>query len=77
MTITTPAAGGHNLNTPIPVSASFTDAGTNDTHTCSIDWGDGTTTTGTVSEANGSGTCNGAHTYTAGGSHIAEGHRHG
>jgi hypothetical protein len=50
----------------VSVSASFTDAGHNDTHTCAIDWGDGSPAdTGTVSESNGSGTCSGSHTYAA------------
>jgi len=39
------------------IDASFTDAGTNDTHTCSIDWGNATSTSGAVAEAAGSGTC--------------------
>ena len=47
------------------ITATFTDAGTADTHTCSINWGDGTTTPGTVSETSGSGTCSGSHTYGA------------
>ena len=51
----------HTLANPVSVSASFTDAGTNDTHTCSIDWGDGATTTGVVA----AGSCTGSHTYGA------------
>jgi hypothetical protein len=47
------------------VTASFTDPGTGDTHTCSIVWDDGTTTAGTVTETNGSGTCTATHTYTS------------
>ena len=47
------------------ITATFTDAGTADTHTCSINWGDGATTSGTVAETNGSGTCSGSHTYGA------------
>ena len=49
------------------MSASFTDPGTLDTHTCSISWGDTTSSAGTVVEANGSGTCTGSHTYATGG----------
>ena len=45
------------------VSASFTDAGTADTHTCTITWGDGRSSTGTVSESGGSGTCTGSNVY--------------
>ena len=70
VTITAPAAGHADAGPAVTLPATFTDAGTNDTHTCSIDWGDGTTTTGTVTESNGSGTCTGTHTYSAGGSHT-------
>jgi hypothetical protein len=68
--LTSPAAGSYLPGSSVPASASFTDAGTNDTHTCTIDWGDGTVDPGTVSESNGSGTCTGSHTYamSAGGS---------
>jgi hypothetical protein len=58
-----PATAG----TPVTVTATFTDPGTLDGHTCTINWGDGTTTSGTVSPPTGSGTCTGTHTYTAGG----------
>ena len=51
--------------TPSVVTVSFTDAGTADTHTCSITWDDGTTTSGIVSETNGSGTCTASKTYAA------------
>src|SRR5580704_11370521 len=46
--------------------ASFTDANLTDTasaFTATIDWGDGTTTTGTVVGSNGSFTVDGGHTY--------------
>jgi PKD repeat protein len=52
------------INTATQVSVPFTDDGTADTHTCLIDWGDGTSSAGTVVEASGSGTCTGSHTYT-------------
>jgi hypothetical protein len=68
VTITAPANGTlFQLADPVPVTASFTDAGTNDTHTCSIDFGDGTVVSGTVVEAAGAGTCTGTHTYSTGG----------
>ena len=64
VTTTSPAAGSYLPGSTIPLSASFTDAGRNDTHTCTIDWGDGSPVdTGTVSESNGSGTCTGSHAY--------------
>ena len=49
------------VGTSVPLAASFTDAGSNDTQTCSIDWGDTTVTAGVVS----AGKCNGSHSYTA------------
>ena len=58
-------------NTPLafgsaaPVAVNFTDTGTLDTHTCSIDWGDGTVAPGSVSETAGSGSCTGSRNYTA------------
>lgn len=68
VTITAPASGTlFQLVDPVPVTASFTDPGTNDTHTCSVDFGDGTTVPGTVVEAAGAGTCTATHTYSTGG----------
>ncbi len=67
VSITSPTAGAHLQSVPVHLTAPFTDPGTGDTHTCSINWGDTTTTAGTVAEAAGSGTCSGTHTYTAGG----------
>ena len=49
--------------TSFDVTASFSDAGSNDTHSCTIDWGDGTSSTGTV----GSGSCAASHTYATSG----------
>ncbi|MEN6571547.1 MAG: PKD domain-containing protein [Anaerolineaceae bacterium] len=49
---------------PVEVSADFTDPGILDTHTVSINWGDGITTAGTVEELDGSGTASGSHSYT-------------
>jgi len=51
--------------------ATFTDAGTPDTHTAAIDWGDGTPAEpGTVNEAGGSGTVDGSHAYTGSGTYT-------
>lgn len=48
------------------VTAEFTDPGTGDTHTCRVDWKDGSQPTdGTVSGS----TCRAAHTYTEAGTH--------
>ncbi len=52
------------INTQITTSCTFTDAGTVDTHNGVWDWGDGTSSPGAVSEANGAGTVTGEHVYT-------------
>jgi FtsP/CotA-like multicopper oxidase with cupredoxin domain len=66
--ISSPANGSIvQLATPFALTAPFTDPGTGDTHTCSIDWGDGVTEPGTVAEAAGSGTCTGSHAYATAG----------
>jgi RHS repeat-associated protein len=51
----------------VTVTASFTDANAADVHRAAIDWGDGSTTSGTVSESNGSGTVLGGHSYAGAG----------
>ena len=53
------------LNTAVTVHADFSDPGVLDTHTATIDWGDGTTAGGSVTEANGSGSVAGTHSYAA------------
>lgn len=55
------------LNTTINTSASFTDTLASATHTAVWNWGDGTTSDGTVTESNGSGTVSGSHAYTTAG----------
>ena len=68
VTITAPTNGQlFQLANPVNVTATFNDPGSNDTHTCSIDFGDGTVIAGVVIEAAGSGTCTGSHTYATGG----------
>jgi hypothetical protein len=47
------------VNRPVTASATFTDAGANDTHDATIDWGDGTSSAGTVM----AGLATGKHTY--------------
>ena len=62
------SVGGAAQSETITLDATFTDTGTPDTHTATVDWGDGTpTTTATVSETAGSGTIADSHTYAAGG----------
>jgi hypothetical protein len=58
------------VNTAVSASASFTDPGVLDTHTAVWNWGDGSTSPGTVTEANGSGTVTGSHTYTTDGVYV-------
>ncbi len=53
------------INTVMNTSAVFTDPGRLDTHTALWDWGDGSTSAGTVTETNGSGSVAGSHTYSA------------
>lgn len=55
------------VNTKITTSCSFTNAGLTDTHTGVWDWGDGTSSLGSVSEVNGAGTITGEHAYTGAG----------
>jgi hypothetical protein len=53
-------------------SVSFTDTGTQDTHTAVWDWDDSTSSTGTVVESGGSGTITNSHVYFAPGIYYAE-----
>jgi PKD repeat protein len=52
---------------PVLVSASFSDRGILDTHTGTIDWGDGTSSSAVVAEVGGSGSASASHAYTAAG----------
>ena len=49
----------------VSASVDFTDPGVLDTHTASIDWGDGSTTPASVAEANGTGIASADHVYLA------------
>lgn len=51
------------VGTTVNASVSFTDPDKLDIHTAAWDWGDGTTTTGTVTDSNGTGTINDSHVY--------------
>jgi hypothetical protein len=55
------------VGTSINTSASFTDPGTLDTHTAAWDWGDSTTSAGTISETGGNGTASESHSYSTSG----------
>jgi len=73
------ATGGRTFsgNAPATVSgalATFTDPQTSDTasqFSATVNWGDGTSTPGTITGGNGSFTVTGSHTYTTGGSFAA------
>lgn len=60
------------IGTSISISAAFTDDGRADTHTCKLNWDDGVTTTGKVTESNGQGTCTGSHSYSVMGGYLVE-----
>ncbi len=60
--ITAPAAPVL-IHTAVSPSANFTDPGVQDTHTAVWDWGDKTTSAGTLSEVSGSGSATGGHSY--------------
>jgi hypothetical protein len=63
LTITSPATGDlYEVNTPVSVVAPFTDPGA-DTHTCFIDWDNGSTETYAASGSS----CSRTHTYTGAG----------
>jgi hypothetical protein len=66
------AGAGFRPTAPVELSASFADPGVTDTHTCTIAWGDGATTAGTVTETGGKGTCTGSHAYTASGNRTIQ-----
>ena len=53
------APGTTKIGQAITLTAALTDAGSNDTHTCVVDWQDGTAAPGKVA----SGTCTAEHTY--------------
>ena len=64
LTITGPPGGSlYAVNTAVSLTSTFTDQGSNDTHTCSIAWDDGTTST----FAAVGGACNQTHTFTGAG----------
>ena len=60
-------------STRFDLTFDFTDPGIIDTHTATIDWGDGTpVSVGTVVEANGSGTVSATHIYEANGIYFIQ-----
>jgi hypothetical protein len=71
VTITAPPNGSlFSRGTLVTFTAPFTDIGTNDTHTCTVDFGDGSpVVAGNVTETPGSGMCGAAHAFTVLGPH--------
>jgi Ca2+-binding RTX toxin-like protein len=70
-TLAGPTAGAPGDN--LAYSTTFTDAGTLDTHTATVDWGDGTTPASlAVAEPNGAtpGSVSGTHAYAAPGTYL-------
>jgi hypothetical protein len=68
VTITQPTFGQlYAKPATVNLSAAFTDADAPDTHTCSINWDDGSAMAGTISESGGSGTCTAQHVYNSAG----------
>lgn len=65
LTNSSPDVGYAQQGDSVTITALFSDVGTLDTHSASIDWGDGAPAAGVVNEAMGRVT--GAHTYAAGG----------
>lgn len=58
------------VKSTVPVTASFSDPDFADTHTALWDWGDGSTESGSVNEANGNGTVSGSHVYANPGVYV-------
>jgi hypothetical protein len=56
------------VGSPISLDLQFSDAGLADTHSATIDWGDGAVEFGQVTQLSGGGSASALHTYTAGGS---------
>jgi hypothetical protein len=65
----TPGAAGEGQT--VTLAGRFTDAGVLDSHTATIDWGDGTTGAAVIEEADGAGSLSGSHVYAAGGLYSA------
>lgn len=69
---TAPTVGAINVSAnpvktqaPVTASAIFNDENTADTHQATWNWGDGTTSAGTVTENSGAGNVTGSHTYSS------------
>jgi hypothetical protein len=71
VTILGPRAGSTIiLGSALPLTAAFADPGTNDTHTCLVRWGDGSSSVGVVRESRGEGACDASHVYDSPGQFV-------
>lgn len=55
------------INTPVTLSAAFVDVNTTDTHAARWTWGDGTASTGSMTESQGSGSTSATHAWSTAG----------
>ena len=62
-----PSSGGDSAGEEITVGGAFSDIGTFDTHTATVDWGDGTSSPADVTQSDGSGSIFASHVYDNGG----------
>jgi hypothetical protein len=67
--LTGPATGTlYRVGSSVSIRGTFTDPGVLDTHTCTVDWDDGTpAAAGAVTESNGAGSCTASRTFAAAG----------
>jgi len=63
-------ADSHDIDTTLSVDVVFTDAGVEDTHTATFNWGDGSSSPGQVVETDGSGTATGSHMFSDPGVYV-------
>ncbi len=68
--LVTVPAGAVGVGSTVNISAPFADPGTNDTHTVTVNWGDTTSSSGSVTEVLGSGSTTGSHNYGTAGSYT-------
>ncbi len=60
----------HDIGSTLDVEVAFTDAGLEDTHTATFDWGDGSSSDGLVVEVPGSGEATASHIYATPGTYV-------
>src|SRR5262249_37745522 len=71
VTATTSPAAPVALGASAAVTATFTDAGSQDTHICTFVWDDGSSNTTVTPAGTGNGSCSSSHAYTAAGVYDA------